>query len=122
MLQGHLPAALDDLSRRAALPVRLDVAISDRLPEQVEGAAYFVASEALTNAAKHSHAREVRLGAFFDRAILVVEVSDDGVGALELAADRAFVASPTASRRSAAGSPSRARRAAARLRAEIPCV
>src|SRR4029453_6381672 len=54
-------AALDDLSRRAALPVRLDIAVSGRLPEQIEGAAYFVASEALANAAKHSPASEVRL-------------------------------------------------------------
>src|SRR5581483_8839927 len=56
LVERGLAAALDDLARLAALPVRLDVAVGGRLPEQVESAAYFVASEALANAAKHSHA------------------------------------------------------------------
>jgi signal transduction histidine kinase len=80
LVERGLAAALDDLSRRAALPVRLDVAVSGRLPEQVEGAAYFVASEALANAAKHSHASEVRLAAFDKDGVLVLEVADDGIG------------------------------------------
>jgi signal transduction histidine kinase len=80
LVERGLAAALDDLSRRAALPVRLDLAISGRLPEQVESAAYFVASEALANAAKHSHASEVRLVASRDGALLVLEVADDGIG------------------------------------------
>jgi signal transduction histidine kinase len=80
LVERGLAAALDDLSRRAALPVRLDVAVSGRLPEQVEGAAYFVASEALANAAKHSHASQVRLVALREVDVLVVEVLDDGIG------------------------------------------
>ena len=56
LVERGLPAALDDLSRRAAFPVRLEIGVSGRLPEAVEAAAYFVASEALANAAKHSHA------------------------------------------------------------------
>jgi signal transduction histidine kinase len=80
LVERGLAAALDDLSRRAALPVRLDVAVSGRLPEQVEGAAYFVASEALANAAKHSHASEVRLAASHKDGVLVLEVTDDGIG------------------------------------------
>jgi signal transduction histidine kinase len=80
LVERGLAAALDDLSRRAALPVRLDVAVRHRLPEQVESAAYFVASEALANAAKHSHASEVRLDASRDGALLVLEVADDGIG------------------------------------------
>jgi signal transduction histidine kinase len=80
LVERGLAAALDDLSRRAALPVRLDVTVSGRLPEQVEGAAYFVASEALANAVKHSHASEVRLVALRQVDVLVVEVVDDGIG------------------------------------------
>ncbi len=80
LVERGLAAALDDLSRRAALPVRFDLAVSGRLPEQVEGAAYFVASEALANAAKHSHASEVRLAASLEDGVLVVEVADDGIG------------------------------------------
>jgi signal transduction histidine kinase len=40
LIERGLAAALDDLSRRAALPVRLEAAIAGRLPEQVEAAAY----------------------------------------------------------------------------------
>jgi signal transduction histidine kinase len=80
LVERGLGAALDDLSRRAALPVRLQLAVSGRLPERVEGAAYFVASEALTNAAKYSHASEVRLTACFRDRVLVLEVTDDGIG------------------------------------------
>jgi signal transduction histidine kinase len=80
LVERGLAAALDDLSRRAALPVQLVVALSGRVSEQVEGAAYFVASEALANAAKHSHASEVRLAAARESSLLVVEVADDGIG------------------------------------------
>ena len=55
LTERGLPAALDELCRRAALPTRLDVTIDQRLPDQIETAAYFMVSEALTNAAKHSH-------------------------------------------------------------------
>ena len=80
LVERGLAAALDDLSRRAALPVRLEVDLGGRLPAQVEGAAYFVASEALANAAKHSHATAARLAASRDGGVLVLEVSDDGIG------------------------------------------
>jgi signal transduction histidine kinase len=80
LVERGLAAALDDLARRAALPVRLEAAVSGRLPEQVEGAAYFVVSEALANAGKHSHASEVRLGAWEEQGVLVLQVSDDGIG------------------------------------------
>jgi signal transduction histidine kinase len=80
LVERGLAAALDDLSRRAALPVRLEVAVDGRLPEQVESAGYFVASEALANAAKHSHASEVRLTASREGPLLVLEVADDGIG------------------------------------------
>jgi signal transduction histidine kinase len=80
LVERGLPAALDDLSRRAALPVLLEATITGRLPEPVESAAYYVASEALTNAAKHSHANDVRLVASTDGSTLVIEVTDDGIG------------------------------------------
>ena len=80
LVERGLPAALDDLRRRAALPVRLEATVGGRLPEPVESAAYFVASEALANAAKHSHASEVKLAASYDGSTLVIEVADDGIG------------------------------------------
>jgi signal transduction histidine kinase len=75
-----LAAALDELCGRSALPASLDVDLAARLPAQVETAAYFVVSEALTNAAKHSHAHRVRVSAAADARVLAVEIADDGIG------------------------------------------
>jgi signal transduction histidine kinase len=80
LAERGLPAALDELCRRAALPVQLDLAIDRRLPDQVESAAYFFASEALGNAAKHSHAGTVRVRASSDGSTLTLEIADDGIG------------------------------------------
>ncbi len=80
LTERGLPAALDELCRRAALPTHLDLALDRRLPDQVESSAYFMASEALTNAAKHSHATEVRVHASCEGQCLIVEVTDDGIG------------------------------------------
>jgi signal transduction histidine kinase len=44
------------LARRSAVPVELDLRAEWRLPEHVEEAAYYVISEALTNAAKQAQA------------------------------------------------------------------
>jgi signal transduction histidine kinase len=80
LVERGLAAALDELCRRAALPTRLDVTLDRRLPDQVETAAYFTASEALTNAAKHSHGSEVRVTASDTGESLTIEVADDGIG------------------------------------------
>jgi signal transduction histidine kinase len=123
LVERGLSAALDDLARRAALPVRVDVSVSGRLPEQIEGAAYFVASEALTNAAKHSHAGEVRLVASRQDDMVIVEVVDDGIGGagagggsgLRGLADRVEA---LGGRLTISSPPGRG----TSLRAEIPCV
>jgi signal transduction histidine kinase len=80
LVERGLAAALDELCRRASLPTHLRLELDRRLPDQVESAAYFVASEALTNAAKHSHATEVRVAAWCADGTLMVEVADDGIG------------------------------------------
>jgi signal transduction histidine kinase len=80
LTERGLPAALDELCRRAALPTHLDLTIDRRLPDHVETAAYFFTSEALTNAAKHSHGSEVRVVASYQGQNLTVEVTDDGIG------------------------------------------
>ncbi len=80
LAERGLAAALDELCRRAPLPARLDVSVNRRLPDEVESAAYFTASEALTNAAKHSHASEVRMSAAYEGGGLIMEVADDGIG------------------------------------------
>jgi signal transduction histidine kinase len=80
LAERGLPAALDELCRRAALPVRLELELDRRLPDQVESAAYFFASEALANAAKHSHAHAVNVHASSDGSTLTLEIADDGIG------------------------------------------
>jgi signal transduction histidine kinase len=52
--EGGLGPALRTLARRAAIAVELDVPAPGRLPEPVEVAAYYVCSEALTNATRHA--------------------------------------------------------------------
>jgi len=81
VLEKHgLAPALRELVRRGSLPVTLDVQVSRRLPERVEVAAYYVVSEALTNAAKHSEASVVNVGVRVTGNALRLVVSDDGVG------------------------------------------
>ncbi|MFF5493141.1 nitrate- and nitrite sensing domain-containing protein [Streptomyces aquilus] len=82
--QGGLGPALRSLARRSAVPVELDLRLPpDRLPEQVEVAAYYVASECLNNAAKHAHARVVEVRAGVEGGVLELVVRDDGVGGVE---------------------------------------
>jgi signal transduction histidine kinase len=80
LVERGLPTALDELCRRAALPAHLQLDLDRRLPDQIESAAYFLVSEALTNAAKHSHASEIRVKAARAGELLIVEVADDGIG------------------------------------------
>jgi signal transduction histidine kinase len=54
------------------------------LPPAVESTGYFVVSEALTNAVKHSQARELDLRIQRTNGQLAIEVRDDGVGGAEL--------------------------------------
>src|SRR3984885_5316006 len=56
-----LQAALKALARRSAVPVELDLRVEQRLPDQVEVAAYYAVSEALANAAKHARASTVQV-------------------------------------------------------------
>ena len=78
--RGGLAAALKALARRSAVPVELHAQIDGPLPDAVEVAAYYVAAEALTNAAKHAHASVVHLDATSDAGTLTLTVRDDGVG------------------------------------------
>jgi signal transduction histidine kinase len=75
-----LEPALKALARRAAVPVELDVQPNRRLPERVEVAAYYVVSEALTNAAKHAHASVVHVDVDSGNSIVRLAIRDDGVG------------------------------------------
>jgi signal transduction histidine kinase len=55
-------------------------ATQERFPPDVEGTAYFVASEGLANVVKHAGATKASIRATHAGELLVVEISDDGVG------------------------------------------
>jgi signal transduction histidine kinase len=79
--EGGLTPALSSLALRSPVPVDLRIELDGaRFEEPVEAAAYYVASEALTNTAKHSDASRVELSARQRDGWLELVVSDDGRG------------------------------------------
>jgi signal transduction histidine kinase len=85
LARSGLGPSLRALGRRSPIRVNLDVAGDARLPEPVETAVYYVVSEALANAAKHSQAAEVSVAVVLDSARVRATVADDGVGGAALA-------------------------------------
>ena len=83
LTEAGLGPALRALARRSNVPIDVDVRLDERLPTAVEAAAYYIASEALTNVAKHAHATVVQLIAARDDGVLRLEVRDDGVGGVD---------------------------------------
>lgn len=75
-----LDAALSAVAARCPFPVDIAVDLDQRPPAVVESAAYFAASEALTNVTKHADASRAMVRIARDGNLLVVEVSDDGTG------------------------------------------
>lgn len=79
LTQSGLKAAVTSVAER--LPMAVDVDIPpDRWDATAEATAYFVACEALSNAAKHSSARHAYVGASWRGRILDLEIVDDGDG------------------------------------------
>jgi signal transduction histidine kinase len=92
LAQGIHPAVLTDrglgealevLAARTPIPVVLDLRLPRRLPDAVEVAAYYVASEALANVVKHSGASAARVRADGTNGCAEIEVADDGTGAAD---------------------------------------
>jgi signal transduction histidine kinase len=80
LTEKGLDAALYALAARAPVPVTLDCANHERLPEAVEVAAYFVVSEALTNVAKYAQASHADIAVHRANGTVTVDVTDDGIG------------------------------------------
>jgi signal transduction histidine kinase len=78
--EDGLTPALKRLVARSPLRVDLDVRADGRFPEPVEVTAYYVVSEALTNAAKHADTPVLDVAVTADENALRVEVRDDGRG------------------------------------------
>jgi signal transduction histidine kinase len=119
--EAGLGPALAALAERSPIPVTVRAAPPGRLPPQLEETAYYVACEALTNAAKHAHATAVTINARQHDGRLVVGVGDDGVGGadpdgsgLRGLADRVAALDGRLHVHSPAG-------AGTRITAELPC-
>ena len=88
LLDRGLAAALESAAARSTVPVRVASSLPQglELPREIERNAYFVASEALANAAKHSGASAVevtvalRRVAETDQTWLDVSIHDNGRG------------------------------------------
>jgi signal transduction histidine kinase len=81
VVSGHgLEVALETLSARAPVPVRLTVFTNGRLPEALEVAAYYLVAETLTNIGKYALASSASVDVTREHGVVVIEVVDDGVG------------------------------------------
>jgi signal transduction histidine kinase len=78
--KGGLGPAIKTLARRSPTPVDLALSIDRRLPEPVAVGAYYIVSEALTNAAKHARATLVRIDVKAEDATLRLSIRDNGIG------------------------------------------
>ncbi len=83
-----LQVRLDAVERRGGIHAELIIEGEDRLPPGTQAELHQIAQEALNNALKHAHAREVQVRLHFGDAATCLAVQDDGVG-FELAAAQA---------------------------------
>jgi signal transduction histidine kinase len=82
LAQGGLAAALQALAERSPLPVEVSCP-RERWPEAVEATAYFVASEAVTNAMRYAHAGVVEIKVTTTGDMVCLSAADDGIGGAE---------------------------------------
>jgi len=75
-----LKAAIEALGMTSPMLVTVTGSVGPRPTAAIERAGYFVAAEALANAAKHSGADRVRVTLHRTEDALVVEIADDGRG------------------------------------------
>jgi PAS domain S-box-containing protein len=79
-----LGPALEALAARAPFPVAVSIDLEERLPEPVEAAAYYLASEALANAAKHADPSCATVSVHRQTDTVLLDVADDGRGGADL--------------------------------------
>lgn len=78
--EGGLHTALEGVAERSSVPVRLQYGLAERLDLATETVAYFVASEAVTNALKHGGPSTIEMVVVPEENGILVTVWDDGCG------------------------------------------
>ena len=78
-LDEGLRSAISALARGIPIPVDLDIEVDD-VPDAVTTTAYYVVSESLANAVKHSSAAGIQVCIRHDEDRLRISIADDGVG------------------------------------------
>ncbi|MFL6035211.1 MAG: GAF domain-containing protein [Gaiellaceae bacterium] len=91
LTEGGLSAAFEALALRSSVPVKLDVRCEDRFPHEVEVAAYYVVSEALTNAARYADASHVQIDLHAEEQTLRLSIFDDGSGGADPSAGSGLI-------------------------------
>jgi signal transduction histidine kinase len=117
-----LTEAVRELAERCPIPVEVDLELSGRLPPEIESTAYFVVSEALTNAVRHAAATRIQISGGLAEQRLALTIVDDGRGGAEPSlgtgmrglADRVAVVAGTLEISSPQGGPTT-------LRIDLPC-
>jgi signal transduction histidine kinase len=84
LIEEGLDAALEALVARTPGTVVLRGRAGGGVPASVAAAGYFAAAEGVTNAVRHSQAREVELTVVRETGHLRIEVRDDGIGGAHL--------------------------------------
>jgi signal transduction histidine kinase len=79
-LNHGLAVALESLGAQSLVSTRVTVELFDRLPEPIEAAVYFVASEALANVDKHARASRATVRVLRNARDAMIEIADDGIG------------------------------------------
>ena len=83
LVDRGLEPALSALAGRATVPVELELDSCGKLPLSVQTTAYFVVSEALTNAAKHADSDRIEVSVAVADRHAIVEVRDEGGGGVD---------------------------------------
>jgi signal transduction histidine kinase len=85
LTQAGLVPAIRSLTERCPIPVDVRGDLGEvRLAQPLEATLYFVVSEAITNAVKHSKARQMCVSLERHAGSAAIDVADDGVGGADL--------------------------------------
>jgi len=86
VLEHGIAGALESLAARSTVPTVVTCDVTERLPERLELAAYFVACEALANVAKYAQASAASVSLSRTDRGIVIEMADNGIGGADATA------------------------------------